>query len=121
MYVTKSINTVVFVFLFFLISVIYMESANAIPAFARKTSMACSSCHSAWPALNAFGRQYKEHGYRIGHLEAPRKIISKDLKWDESLPVSVLLVGRPYDNKKSGKAKVSALHEVELMVAGPMG
>lgn len=96
-------------------------NVEAIPAFARKTNMACSTCHTAWPALNAFGRQYKEHGYRLGHLEAPTKTITKDLKWDENLPVSVILVARPYDKKKTGKYKLRALHEVELMVAGPMG
>lgn len=97
-------------------------SAEAIPAFARKTSMACSTCHTAWPALNAFGRQYKEHGYRLGHLEAPTKTISKDLKWDESLPVSVILVARPYDKKGSATdPKNRAIHEVEVMIAGPMG
>lgn len=97
-------------------------SAEAIPAFARKTSIACSTCHTAWPALNAFGRQYKEHGYRLGHLEAPTKTISKDLKWDESLPVSVILVARPYDKKGSATdPKNRAIHEVEVMIAGPMG
>lgn len=101
--------------------VLVTMNVEAIPAFTRKTNMACSTCHTAWPALNAFGRQYKEHGYRLGHLEAPGKTISKDLKWNESLPVSVMLVARPYDKKKSGKHKIRALHEVELMVAGPMG
>lgn len=96
-------------------------NAEAIPAFTRKTNMACSTCHTAWPALNSFGRQYKEHGYRLGHLEAPTKTITKDLKWDETLPVSLMLVGRPYDKKKNGKHLIRALHEVELMIAGPMG
>ena len=97
-------------------------SAEAMPAFARKTNLACSTCHTAWPSLNAFGRQYKEHGYRLGHLEKPSKTISKDLKWDESLPISVVLVARPYDKKGSAAdSKNRALHEVELMVAGPMG
>lgn len=112
-----STNLILIVF----IAVLFPSVSEAIPAFARKTNMACSSCHSAWPALNAFGRQYKEHGYRFGHLEVPNKTISKDLKWDESLPVSVMLVGRPYDKKKTGKMKLRALHEVELIVAGPMG
>lgn len=103
------------------IAVLFPSSSEAIPAFARKTNMACSSCHTAWPALNAFGRQYKEHGYRFGHLEVPNKTITKDLKWDESLPVSVMLVSRPYDKKKDGQTKLRALHEVELMIAGPMG
>ena len=103
------------------IIVLFPTTTEAIPAFARQTNMTCGTCHTAWPALNAFGRQYKEHGYRIGHLQPPTKVISKDLKWNESLPVSVMLVARPYDKKSSGKKKIRALHEVELMVAGPMG
>jgi Phosphate-selective porin O and P len=98
-----------------------VSNAQAIPAFARKTNLACSSCHTAWPMLNAFGRQYKELGYRVAIKETPNKTISTALKWDESLPVSTVLVGRPYDKKNSGDAKNRALHEVELMVAGPMG
>ena len=108
-------------FIIAFIAISFPITSSAIPAFARKTNMACSSCHTAWPVLNAFGRQYKEHGYRLGHLEAPTKTISKDLRWDENLPVSVILVSRPYDKKDSGKQKIRALHEVELMVAGPMG
>jgi hypothetical protein len=116
----KNIFPHLFVIVIFVL-VLFPTNSEAIPAFARKTDMTCSTCHTAWPALNAFGRQYKEHGYRLGHLEAPNKIISKDLKWNESLPISVLLVARPYDKKDSGKQKIRALHEVELMVAGPMG
>lgn len=118
-YFNHSINVSI---LIVFVAVLFPTSSEAIPAFARKTSMACSTCHTAWPALNAFGRQYKEHGYRLGHLEAPTKTISKDLKWDENLPMSVILVARPYDKKGSATdAKNRALHEVELMVAGPMG
>ena len=114
-------NKLIFIFATTCMTLVTMN-AEAIPAFARKTNMACSTCHTAWPALNAFGRQYKEHGYRLGHLEAPTKTISKDLKWDESLPVSVVLLARPYDKKGSATdAKNRALHEVELMIAGPMG
>jgi len=112
------INSIV---LILFVAVLFPTNSEAIPAFVRKTNMACSTCHTAWPALNAFGRQYKEHGYRLGHLEAPSTVISKDLKWNESLPVSVMLVSRPYDKKKSGKSKIRAIHEVELMVGGPMG
>ena len=114
-----SVNSII---LIVFVAVLFPSTSEAIPAFARKTNMACSTCHTAWPALNAFGRQYKEHGYRLGHLEKPGKTISKDLKWDESLPVSVILVARPYDKKGSAKhSKNRALHEIELMVAGPMG
>jgi len=95
--------------------------ANAIPAFARKNSISCSACHSAWPALNKVGRDYKENGYRFAPLQVPDIKVSDHLKWDESLPVSVVLVARPYDKKDSGETKVRALHEAEIMIGGPMG
>lgn len=96
-------------------------TANAIPAFARKNSISCSACHSAWPALNKVGRDYKENGYRFAPLQVPNIKVSDHLKWDESLPVSVILVARPYDKKDSGETKIRALHEAELMIGGPMG
>jgi hypothetical protein len=40
-------------------------SAHAIPAFARKTGMSCSSCHEVWPRLNDFGQSFRDRGYRL--------------------------------------------------------
>ena len=39
----------------------------AIPAFARKYGMPCSSCHEAWPKLSPFGQQFKDNGYQMGN------------------------------------------------------
>ena len=99
----------------------FPKDSDAIPAFARKNNIACSSCHTAWPMLNNAGRRYKENGYRFSEAEMPRIKVTDNLKWDESLPVSVVLVARPYDKKDTGERKFRALHEAELMVAGPMG
>jgi len=41
--------------------------ANAIPAFARKYSLPCSSCHEAWPKLNNFGQVFRDNGYQLGN------------------------------------------------------
>src|SRR5215475_3414365 len=43
------------------------SSASAIPAFARKYGMPCSSCHEAWPKLSPFGQQFKDNGYQMGN------------------------------------------------------
>ncbi len=45
----------------------------ALPLFARKYGMACTSCHLAAPRLNAFGMQFKQNGYRMmgSHGESP--------------------------------------------------
>jgi hypothetical protein len=48
--------------------------ASAVPAFARKTGLACSACHEVWPRLNEFGQAYRDRGYRLGkERDAPVK------------------------------------------------
>src|SRR5215831_4883621 len=44
-----------------------MQSAHAIPAFARKYGLPCSACHQAWPMLNNFGQTFKDNGYQLGN------------------------------------------------------
>jgi hypothetical protein len=53
----------------FLLAVSLMDCrpANALPAFARKYGMPCSSCHEAWPMLSPFGQQFKDNGYQMGN------------------------------------------------------
>ncbi len=62
----KSFVVGFFVFIIFgmLMSVLPRES-QAIPPFARKYATACSTCHVVFPKLNAFGRAFRAHGYRI--------------------------------------------------------
>jgi len=44
-----------------------MNRALAIPAFARKYALPCSSCHTAWPELNSFGQAFRDNGYQLGN------------------------------------------------------
>lgn len=39
--------------------------AQAIPAFSRKYATSCATCHVAFPKLNAFGRAFRNNGYRM--------------------------------------------------------
>ena len=52
---------------FFVLALLLFDcrSAMAIPAFARKYGMPCSSCHEAWPKLSAFGQAFKDNGYQM--------------------------------------------------------
>jgi hypothetical protein len=49
------------------IALIDSSPARALPAFARKYGMPCSSCHEAWPKLSPFGQQFKDNGYQMGN------------------------------------------------------
>jgi hypothetical protein len=42
-----------------------VQSAHALPAFARKYGLRCSACHEAWPMLNYFGQKFKDNGYQL--------------------------------------------------------
>ena len=43
--------------------IISVAPAHAVPSFARQTGLQCHDCHTAYPALNAFGREFKMNSY----------------------------------------------------------
>ncbi len=48
-----------------LIGLLAPVPASAFPAFARKYGLSCTACHEAWPALNDFGRAFRDNGYQM--------------------------------------------------------
>jgi hypothetical protein len=49
-----------------LLSLLAVESANAVPSFARQTGQECIACHVSFPELTPYGRYFKLTGYTIG-------------------------------------------------------
>jgi hypothetical protein len=43
----------------------YAPSSWAIPAFARRYETSCSTCHTQFPNLNAFGEAFRRNGYQF--------------------------------------------------------
>lgn len=112
----KSIRDILLVSLSALVGVMWTLPAKAVPAFAHQYDKKCSYCHAAWPQLNAKGRQFKEQGYK---LESDEEVQLGDYLQDwEKVPLSALLIARPYDKKERADTKLRALHEAELIVAG---
>lgn len=100
----------------------FVPAAQALPAFARKHDMVCSQCHSAWPLLNKFGRDFKENGYRLEPgSEAPKELvkIGDKLFLDKEVPLAARIISRPVD-KESGddRFKLRVAHELEVFLAG---
>lgn len=54
-------RTILVVFFFILM----VEEAKAIPAFARKYRTSCTTCHTAFPKLNPFGRAFRNLGFQM--------------------------------------------------------
>ena len=41
------------------------STVKSLPSYARQTLMSCTACHSSFPELNSFGRQFKMNGYTL--------------------------------------------------------
>lgn len=41
------------------------RNAKGLPLFARKNATPCTTCHYAFPRLNAFGMAFRQNGYRM--------------------------------------------------------
>jgi len=70
--------------------------AEAIPAFARKYSTTCATCHAPIPRLTPMGERFAENGFEFTKGEIPRDTIMTGdplLRLQRSLPLAVRLDG----------------------------
>jgi hypothetical protein len=61
--------------------------APAVPSFARQTGMACAACHTVFPELTPFGREFKLNGYVLDNI---RQIKGITVENRETLALSSL-------------------------------
>ncbi len=50
----------------------------AVPSFARQTGMACAACHTVFPELTPFGREFKLNGYVLDNISQVTGIDTSD-------------------------------------------
>jgi hypothetical protein len=68
--------------------------AAAVPSFARQTGMACAACHTVFPELTPFGREFKLNGYVLDNIKQIKGITTENretLSLNAVPPVSVML------------------------------
>src|ERR1051325_4537552 len=46
-------------------TLIVPQVVQAVPSFARQTGMSCIACHTEFPILTDYGRQFKLDGYTL--------------------------------------------------------
>src|ERR1700730_18528101 len=66
----------------------------AVPSFARQTGMACAACHTVYPELTPFGREFKLNGYVLDNIKQIEGITTENretLSLNAVPPVSVML------------------------------
>lgn len=69
-----------------------VQSARAIPAFARRYKISCTTCHTVFPKLKAYGDEFAGNGFIIKEEEKARDYISAGdpLLWlNKDFPVGV--------------------------------
>jgi hypothetical protein len=110
--------------------------ADAIPAFARKYKTSCQTCHYAFPVLNAFGKAFRNNGYRYPAgqdrdmtKDEPVNLGSEGYKkvWPDAIwpsdmagtpPVSLRALGRFHYMEAAKLSTFEIPHELELLFAG---
>lgn len=94
--------------LFILIFVLALFSDNyAIPAFARKYSMSCQTCHAPFPKLKPYGDEFAGNGFVLADKDAPRYYIETgdpELSLIRDVPIALRaeLYGTYKTNKEKG-------------------
>ncbi|HKZ71424.1 MAG TPA: hypothetical protein VJ187_00130 [Nitrospirota bacterium] len=88
------------------------KETKAIPAFARQTGMACSTCHfQHFPALNAFGRYFKAGGYT---MVGGQSMIEGDmLSLPSTLNASIVLKVRYQKTNGDGEIKTTTTYALD--------
>ncbi len=95
----------------------WVDSAMAVPAFARANNVSCGACHTAFPALNQTGRDFKTNGYRL--IPVSEGTGSSDFTDSlKDFPISAALISRPYTKDKGENSEIRAIHEAELFIGG---
>ena len=120
-------------------SFLSVREAQAIPVWARKYKTSCATCHYAYPKLNAFGKAFKNNGFRFPggdenfRKEEPVELGSESYKrvWPDAiwpsdipgnLPIAIQPVGRiNYKPDGAVKSEFEFPHELEVLYGGTLG
>lgn len=99
-----------------------VTQAAAVPAFSRKYGFDCMQCHTNWPTLNEFGRQFKMNGYVPSRDSEEGVLKTQDgsLWTEKNFPLSVVVRSRPFDQVKKvdQEFRMQAISDVNVFAAG---
>jgi hypothetical protein len=107
-----------------LLAVFAPQEAAAIPAFSRQTGKSCTTCHSAFPKLNATGQNFRSNGFRF-----PEDGEWNDVQDLKHVPLSAEIeVEAEFNKDRSGsggsktpQASQLKIDEIELLAGTPLG
>jgi len=95
---------------------------QAIPAFARKYSMTCKTCHTPFPKLKAYGDEFAANGYVIKDKDTPRYYIDTGdslLSLLRDIPFALRLEGfLTYNHAHTKKVDFTSPYLIKLLSGG---
>ncbi len=101
------------------------DTAEAIPAFARKYQMSCTTCHAPFPRLKPYGDEFAGNGFNLSDKEAPRYFINTGDKYLDllrELPLAIRLEGYiKYQSNTDRDVDFTAPYNLKLLSGGALG
>ena len=104
-----------------------VESASAIPAFARQYDLQCNVCHTRPPRLNRFGEQFHMMGFQIPSAARPGGLVGS---LQEDGPIKTLIDSLALriegglfeyaESPRETETKFAPPDEITLFVARPL-
>lgn len=96
--------------------------ADAIPAFARRYKLSCTTCHAPFPRLTAFGEDFAGNGFDLPEQNKARDYISAGddlLALNRAFPVAVRFDAFSiYSDEESGRGDFQTPWSVKLLSGG---
>lgn len=113
---------VVNIFIASILLVLFSDTILAIPAFARKYNMSCTTCHAPAPRLKAYGDEFAGNGFKLSDQQNPRYYVDTgddELSLIRDFPLALRLEGLvTYNNNNSDKADFNAPYNLKLLSGG---
>jgi hypothetical protein len=107
-----------------MLALAFCQEASAIPAFARKYSMSCATCHAPMPRLKEYGDEFAGNGFVLKDKEAPRYFVEtgdKNLSLIRDLPFAIRLEGFvKHDSRADHALDLTAPYNLKLLSGGTL-
>ncbi|KAB2964099.1 MAG: hypothetical protein F9K18_07840 [Thermoanaerobaculia bacterium] len=122
----RLLSSLVLVAVLATVALVAAEPAGAIPAFARRYGLSCSTCHAPFPRLTAYGDDFAARGFRMPDpdaepAEATRETGDPKLQLPANLPLAVRIEAHGAWREKSGaEADFESPWLFKLLSGGPI-
>jgi hypothetical protein len=121
----KTIKIITYlVFSLTILSFILPETLSAIPAFARRHKVSCTTCHTVFPKLKDYGNEFAGNGFIMKETENKRDYVTAgdDLLWlNKDFPIAARFEAfANHDDSKNVKNDLQIPWGIKLLSGGTL-